>query len=256
MRLLLTNDDGINAPGILALIRGLYDGYDIDVAAPDMERSGAGHSFTFITPLRARNVSFPGFEKAKAFAVSGTPVDCVKLGVGNLSEKPDMVVSGINYGPNLGTDVLYSGTVSAAMEAALLGIPSIAVSLCAFEPRNWETASYAARKTIEMLQKNPLGPGVVLNVNVPDLPLSEIKGTKLTRLSRQQYGTAYDERTDPYGRRYYWTPADKLTKCEPGEDTDESWIRQGYISLTPLTVDIADYRSMQSMREYDFQVNK
>jgi 5'-nucleotidase len=256
MRLLLTNDDGINAPGILALIKEFYLDYDVDVVAPDMERSGAGHSFTFITPLRARNVSFQGLEKAKAFAVSGTPVDCVKLGVGNLSEKPDMVVSGINFGPNLGTDVLYSGTVSAAMEAALMGIPSIAVSLCAFEPQNWETASFAARKTVEMLRKNPLNAGTVLNINVPDLPLSEIKGTKLTRLSRQQYKASYDERTDPYGRRYYWTPSDKLTKCEPGEDTDESWIRDGYISLTPLTVDIADYKCMLNMREYDYQINK
>lgn len=256
MRLLLTNDDGINAPGIMALIREFYQKYDFDIVAPDTERSGAGHSLTFISPLRARNIIFPGFEKAKAFAVNGTPVDCVKLGIGNLSEKPDMVVSGVNLGANLGTDVLYSGTVSAAMEAALLGIPSIAVSICSFEPRNWETASYAATKAVEMLSKNPLGDGIVLNINVPDLSLSEIKGTKLTRLSRQQYKMTYDERTDPYGRRYYWTPSDKLTQCTPEEDSDERWIREGYISMTPLTVDIADYKSMQNMREYDYQINK
>ena len=256
MRLLLTNDDGINSPGITALIEEFYSDYKITVVAPDSERSGAGHSFTFNTPLRVRNFKFGGFEEAQGFAVNGTPVDCVKLGIGNLAEKPDIVVSGINLGANLGTDVLYSGTVSAALEASLLGIPSLAVSICSFEPVYWKTASYAAKKALELMMRNPLGEGIVLNINVPDLPLSEIKGTKLTHLSRQQYKLAYDERTDPYGRRYYWSPSDKLTTCKPEEDSDERWTREDFISITPLTVNIADYKCMQNMREFDYQINK
>jgi 5'-nucleotidase len=154
------------------------------------------------------------------------------------------VISGINIGANLGTDTFYSGTVSAAMEAVLLGIPAMAVSICSFKPKHLRTAALAAKSAIPYVHQCR---SLLLNVNVPDLPEDEIKGMKITRLSKQVYASELVERMDPYERKYYWMPAERLTKCGPDEDSDERWTREGYIALTPLLTDLTDFVSLSGM---------
>ncbi|MCE5234538.1 MAG: 5'/3'-nucleotidase SurE [Clostridiaceae bacterium] len=243
MRILLSNDDGLFSPGIRALAEFFCAEHEVCMAAPDTERSGASHSFTFSSPLRMNEVRLDGLENVPAYAISGTPVDCVKIGLATLGAMPDLVISGINIGANLGTDTFYSGTVSAAMEAALLGIPAIAVSVCSFQPKHLATAALAAQQAMAYLKNCGSS---LLNVNVPDLPANEIKGIKVTRLSKQVYATAFIERTDPHMRKYYWMPSERLTKCEPEEDSDERWTREGYVALTPLLTDLTDFNSLRA----------
>ncbi|HWR18314.1 MAG TPA: 5'/3'-nucleotidase SurE [Clostridia bacterium] len=244
MRILLTNDDGLFSLGIRALAEIFHKEHEVIMSAPDTERSGASHSLTFTSPLRMNEVRLDGLSDVPAFAVSGTPVDCVKIGLANLGFKPDLVISGINIGANLGTDTFYSGTVSAAMEAVLLGVPAMAVSICSFKPKHLRTAALAAKSTIPYVHQCR---SLLLNVNVPDLPEDEIKGMKITRLSKQVYASELVERMDPYKRKYYWMPAERLTKCGPDEDSDERWTREGYIALTPLLTDLTDFVSLSGM---------
>jgi 5'-nucleotidase len=244
MRILLTNDDGLNSLGIRALAEIFHNDHEVFMSAPDTERSGASHSLTFTTPLRMNEVRLDGLSDVSAFAVSGTPVDCVKIGLANLGFKPDLVISGINIGANLGTDTFYSGTVSAAMEAVLLGVPAMAVSICSFKPKHLKTAALAAKNAIPYVHRCRSS---LLSVNVPDLPEDEIKGIKFTRLSKQVYASELVERMDPYMRKYYWMPAERLTKCEPDEDSDERWTHEGYIALTPLLTDLTDFVSLSDM---------
>ena len=244
MRILISNDDGLFSPGIRALAELFRVEHEVYMAAPDTERSGASHSFTFSSPLRMNEIRLDGLEDVPAYAISGTPVDCVKIGLANLNFTPELVISGINMGANLGTDTFYSGTVSAAMEAALLGIPAIAVSICSFRPQHLKTAALAAQRAIPYLSKCKRS---LLNVNVPDLPADAIKGMKLTRLSKQVYASELIERTDPYMRKYYWMPSERLTTCAPEEDSDERWTREGYVALTPLLTDLTDFISLSGM---------
>lgn len=248
MKILVTNDDGVFAPGIRALVLRLQREHDVVVCAPDSERSGAGHSFTIMMPLRARKVEIAGFT-GEAYATSGTPVDCVKLGVCNLCfQMPDMVISGINMGANLGSDVLYSGTVSAALEGGILGVPSMAVSCASHDPKHLDTAAEYALRAAGYLYQNPLPDTCVLNVNAPDIPLDEVKGIKACPLSRQFYNNKYVEGKDPRGVPYYWIPSEQIEYGPNALDSDEKWIREGYVTVTPVTYMITAEETLFSIR--------
>jgi 5'-nucleotidase len=251
MNILLSNDDGVFADGIRALAIALQEGNSLGISAPDRERSAASRSMTLYAPLRARPVVLPGLENVKAYAVTGTPVDCVRLGVGNLFDRPDIVVSGVNHGGNLGTDALYSGTVAAAHEAALLGIPAVAVSCYSHSPKHLDSAALFGRRAVSYVLAHPLPFGTLMNVNVPDLPAEQVRGIKIAPLCVQQYGCTYVQRDDPSGVPYYWAPRNCLTDTN-ALDVDMRWIQEGYAVFTPVTYDLTDWQSMKMLNEADF----
>lgn len=253
MKLLLSNDDGVFAPGIAALAMELKQHFEIVIVAPERERSGASHCMTYDVPLRARKVVLPGLEDVPAYAVNGTPADCVRLGCGNLFPETQIVVSGINRGANLGSDVFYSGTVGAAMEGAFVGRPAIAVSNIKWDQNHLDVAAKTAKWAVDYLMAHPMKPYSVLNINVPDLPKEEIRGIRLTGLAFRRYDEIYEERRDTVGRPYYWMPAGKPQADGP-EDNDERWANEGYITLTPIHYDIADYSFMKQMNVDDFKL--
>ncbi|MEN3260856.1 5'/3'-nucleotidase SurE [Sodalis endosymbiont of Spalangia cameroni] len=231
MRILLSNDDGIHAPGIQQLAVALRQLATVQIVAPDRDRSGASNSLTLDAPLRTQTQ--PNGDIA---ILSGTPTDCVYLGVNALMRPgPDIVVSGINAGPNLGDDVIYSGTVAAAMEGRHLGYPALAVSLDG--SRHFATAAAVTCRLLRALTRAPLRTGKILNVNVPDLPLSSIKGCKVTRCGSRHPASEVIRQTDPRGREMLWIgpPAGSF---DEGPGTDFEAVSQGYVSLTPLQVDL------------------
>lgn len=244
MKLLISNDDGVFALGIRALANALATaGHEVTVVCPDRERSATGHGLTLHEPIRAEQVSI--FDPAvKAWACSGTPSDCVKLALGALLDSPpELVLSGINHGSNLGTDVLYSGTVSAAMEGVIEGISSLAFSLASFSSQEFETAANFAQTLVAQLAKFPLPEVMLLNVNVPALNQDKITGIAITRLGIRRYYDVFEKRVDPRGRTYYWLAGEVLEELD--ESTDPSWpqppqptdvqaIRKNYITVTPL----------------------
>lgn len=247
-RILLTNDDGIFAEGIAALANELTrSGHEVFVVAPDTQRSGAAHSFTMNMPLRCAEKAV-GFEAAKAYAVSGTPVDCVKLAIGNLGIKPDLVISGINLGENRGTDIFYSGTVAAAIEGALNRLPSMAVSNLRFRPENMADSAKIAACFVNCYNKCGLPSNLLININIPDLPADKIKGVRITELSEQRYEMEYTERLDTHNTPYYWVPAGKLTECCDTDDNDERWGNCGYVTVTPLKTDLTDRARMNELK--------
>ena len=243
--ILVSNDDGIHSPGLASLAQSLESRGEVCVVAPDRERSAASHSLTLSRPLRARQL------KALWYSVDGTPTDCVTLGVmGLLPRRPDLVVSGINLGTNLGDDVTYSGTVSAAMEATLLGIPSFAISLD-LPPRgghpHLETAAAFAQHLADHILDTGLPPDVLLNVNVPHLPLTAIRGVSLTHQGKRIYRETIVKKRDPRGLTYYWIGGKPPTwKKRQGSDFDA--LRRGYISVTPLHLDLTDYPTLEKLQ--------
>jgi len=246
MKILLSNDDGILSPGLLALAKGLYEAHELVIAAPDSERSAASHSLTFASPLRVNEAKLAGLEGISAYAISGTPADCVKVALGNLCEKPDMVISGINHGANKGTDVFYSGTVSAAMEGAMLGIPSIAISNVSYRPNRFEACIEAVRYTMAIMERDGYR-SMMMNVNAPDVAAKDIKGFVITPAGKQAYENRFHECVDPRRQKYYWAPVVRLTKCGPEEDNDERWTNEGYATITPLLMDLTDYSSIKRL---------
>ena len=248
-QILVCNDDGITSPGLHALYAALKDLGDVTAVAPDAERSAVGHAITTLTPLRAKE--FRLGRDHIGYAVNGTPADCVKLGVGMLMERPpDLVVSGINLGPNTATNVIYSGTVSAATEARILGIPSIAVSLGAFVDPEWSVAAAFARKLARRVLEHGLPHRVLLNVNVPNLPKARIKGIRVTRQGDSSYVEEFTVREDPRRQPYYWLAgAYKMTDTD--ESTDAWALEHGYVSVTPITFDLTAYAELDSVREWD-----
>jgi len=231
MRILISNDDGVIAPGLAALHGALADYADCVVIAPDQDKSGASSSLTLDRPLHPQTLP-NGF-----ISINGTPTDCVHLGLNGLLEQtPDMVVSGINLGANLGDDVLYSGTVAAALEGRFLGNTSFAFSLLSRLPDNLPTAAYVARKLIEAQARLQLPPRTVLNVNVPNLPLDHIRGIQLTRLGHRARAAAPIKDVNPRGKEGYWIAvAGDVEDGGPG--TDFHAVMQGYVSITPLQLD-------------------
>lgn len=244
MRILLSNDDGYFAPGLAALA-GALDGLgEIIVVAPEQNRSGASNSLTLDRPLSLRKAP-NGF-----FFVNGTPTDCVHLAVtGMLDELPDIIVSGINSGANMGDDTIYSGTVAAATEGYLLGIPSIAVSLTSFEGNNFESAGKVARDLIERFIRNPVREHVLLNVNVPDLPYAELKGTEVTRLGRRHKAEPVVKMLSPRSETVYWVGAAGAA-ADAGPGTDFNAVERGFVSITPLQIDLTHRAQLASIRQW------
>jgi len=242
MHLLISNDDGITAPGIQVLSDRMSALGKVTIVAPDQNRSGASNSLTLDSPVRMRKTG------DRTWSVSGTPTDCVHIALTGLLEKdPDMVVSGINAGANLGDDVIYSGTVAAAMEGRFLGLPAIAVSLVfSTRPEHYETAAEAVASLVERLRKDPLPADTILNINVPDLPWREIKGFEVTRLGHRHRAEPVVKSTDPRGRPMYWIgPAGPEQDAGPG--TDFNAVRRGFISITPIHVDLTRYQALDQV---------
>lgn len=249
--ILICNDDGIGAPGIVALAAAMEGLGDLYVVAPIDEQSAVGHAITVRNPVRATTYPFkvPSGE-IPAYAVTGTPADCVKLAENQLlPRRPDLVVSGINRGPNTAVNVIYSGTVSAATEAAILGIDAIAYSLCAWQSDDYETAGRYARRIAEYVLGNELPPGVLLNVNVPDLPFDEIRGIAATRQARSRWEESFAERKDPFDQPYYWLSG-RFVNLDQGDETDLSAIDRGYVSVTPIHYDLTAYDVLNDMESW------
>jgi 5'-nucleotidase len=247
-RILLTNDDGVAAPGLLALKQALGTVARVDVVAPERNWSAAGHTRTMHKPLRVRRVALA--DGSEALATNGTPSDCVALALlGLLEREPDLVVSGINAGANVGSDITYSGTVAAAMEAVIAGIPAIAVSVDALEITHLTVAAaFVARLALLVLHQATDEP-LLLNVNVPDLPRTELRGVQITRLGHRIYRDALVERSDPRGRTYYWIGGEPPLGV-PEEGTDIGALEAGHISITPIVMDLTDYRNLPALRAW------
>jgi 5'-nucleotidase len=241
MIILVCNDDGIRSDGIQALARAVEPLGEVYVVAPDREQSAVSHSLTLHRPLRVEEVA------ARQFAVDGTPTDCVNLAVsGILPGRPGLVLSGINKGANMGDDITYSGTVSAAMEGTLLGIPSLAVSLVARDDFEFgPAAEFAARLAARMLAR-PLPANTLLNVNVPAVPRERMNGYRITRQGKRRYGEALIEKIDPRGKKYYWIGGGELDFVdEPG--TDFAAVQDGAVSITPIHLDLTHYASFDEL---------
>ncbi len=248
MRILLSNDDGIHAPGISALYDAVRDLGEVQVVAPEAESSAVGHAITISDPLKIKKVNKNG--EFFGYAVDGTPADCVKLAVSALFDAPpDIVLSGINLGPNSGINVLYSGTVSAATEGTILGIPSMAVSLNTFTDPYWETAGRIARECALRLIDEHLPDDTLLNVNVPNLPYEQIKGFRVTRMGRSRFATIFHRRTNPRGKEYYWMDGE-MKIFDDDANTDLRTLAEGYVSLTPLWFDLTHQEAIPKLEKW------
>jgi len=246
MRILLTNDDGVNARGLQALRVALQDVGEVWIVAPDREQSAASHALTLRDPLRLERID------ERVFSVSGTPTDCVLMAVrgieGVLEPRPDLILSGINHGPNMGDDVTYSGTVAAALEGRLLGVPAIAFSNVHWHPKHLDAS--ARRELVLRLAGDGLPPDLLLNVNVPDLEFEEIRGWKATKLGLRVYRDEIISQVDPRGRAYFWIGGDPPV-WEQDDDSDFGAVSSGYVSVTPLQKDWTDREGLRELRRLE-----
>jgi 5'-nucleotidase len=244
MHILLSNDDGVYAEGLAALHAELSQHFQLTVIAPDRNCSGASNALSLHSPLRIQQMS-NGF-----YAVNGTPSDCVHLGINHfLQSDPQLVVSGINHGANLGDDVIYSGTVAAATEGRYMGLPAIAVSMVGRAPQHFATAAKIVVDVIHMLAKHPLPADQILNINVPDLSYEDIAGLQVTRQGRRHRAETMVKTADPHGRDVYWYgPVGQEQDAGPG--TDFYAVAEGYCSITPLSVDMTAYKSLDDMQQW------
>ena len=243
--ILVCNDDGVRSEGIEALSTALKNVGTVYVVAPDRERSAASHSLTLSHPLRVEKLG------PRTYSVDGTPTDCVNLGVNGIlkGRKIDLLVSGINMGANLGDDITYSGTVSAAMEGTILGIPSIAVSVVTRSKFRFDVASEFAVTAARKVMQQGLPDDTLLNVNVPNVPKDKISGVRMTRMGKRVYGDVIVEKRDPRGRKYYWIGGDYLTSEEvPGSDLEA--IEDNCISITPIHLDLTNYAALRALRKW------
>ncbi len=250
MKILISNDDGIAAIGIRCLIEVLSKEHDVYVVAPDRERSAAGHSLTLHTPLRVEELESK-FGAKRVWVTSGTPGDCVKMGIAAIleeNEKPDIVISGINHGPNLGIDILYSGTVSCAMEGAMMGYPAIAVSLASMtpEPMYFVSTANFVRKLLPQVEKMKFPKKTILNVNTPALLEEDVAGVEITKLGTKMFTDAYEKRIDPRGKVYYWMAGELTTKHEE-DGTDIAALRHNRVSITPVSFEMTNYDIMKEI---------
>ncbi len=250
-KILITNDDGIHSEGLWILKKYLSDIGEVFIVAPDRERSATGHAITLHRPLRMHRI------KKNAYAVDGTPTDCIILGYNLLfkDEKPDLVISGINKGGNLGDDITYSGTVCAALEGAMLGIRSFAISIVAETNFNFKPAAQFARMLSLKLLKNISDRHIVLNVNIPNVrDIREIKGVKFTRQGKRKYEELVIQNVDPRGKKYYWIGGN-LEPVPNEKDTDITAISRGYISITPVNLDMTDYGRIPELKKLQISIN-
>lgn len=266
MKLLISNDDGIFAQGIRQLANGLAEvGHEVVVVCPDKERSATGHGLTLHQPIRAERVEGVFHPHVKAWACSGTPADCVKLALfALLDTPPELVLSGINHGPNLGTDVLYSGTISAAMEGLIENISSVALSLGSYTSRSFEAGVKFAQTLVNHLQQFPLPQATLLNVNIPAVEQKHILGVTLTRQGIRRYVDIIEKRVDPRGKSYYWLAGELLEDVEEVQDpnfqdhipTDVTALRQNYISVTPLQYNLTCNLGLTDLQQWTTQLGK
>ncbi len=251
MKILVSNDDGIGSLGISVLVKSLKEIAEVTVVAPQNEQSAVGHAITMKIPLRVipyhKNGDFFGY------AVDGTPADCVKMGIRNImKEPPDLVISGINNGSNTAINIIYSGTVSAAREAAIMDVPSFAISVTNHIPKNFDYAAKLARMLALKMVDNKLPLGTMLNVNVPDVPKEEIAGIILTKQGKSKWDDIYEERKDPYNMGYYWLTG-KLLEVDTNADIDQVAIRKNYVSITPIHFDLTDYETFDKMKSWKIE---
>lgn len=250
MKILITNDDGIGSLGIATLVSSIQEIADVTVVAPDTEQSAVGHAVTISYPLRVEK-----FYKDSVFfghAVSGTPADCVKIAAKEIFQSlPDMIISGINQGPNTGTHIIYSGTVSAATEGTILGIPSFAISLGTYTNPDFSFSAEFAKKVVLMIKKNGLPKGVLLNINIPPVPKDQIKGVRLTVQGETKFVGALEKRIDPRGKTYYWlTP--EITEISGPPEFDTIAMRNNEVSITPLHYDMTAKEKLGIFSKWQF----
>lgn len=251
LHILVSNDDGINASGIFALVQEIKKIADVTVIAPDKQQSAVGHAITMNYPLRA--VPFHKNGEFFGYAVEGTPADAIKLGVRSLMKrKPDMILSGINHGSNTAINIIYSGTVSAATEGTILGIPSIAFSLTTYGEPDFSYAATFARKLTALVAEKGLPEGTLLNVNIPPVPENEIAGVLLTRQGKSTWDDTFDVRRDPANREYFWLTG-KLNVVDSDPDVDQVAIQKRYVSVTPIHYDLTDRKMLEKMRDWGVQ---
>ena len=248
--ILIINDDGITAPGIRTLIDVMKTIGDVVVVAPDSPQSGMGHAITINSTLHLEKINQEG--EIPEYSCSGTPADCVKLGIRQiLDRRPDICVSGINHGSNASINVIYSGTMSAALEAGIEGIPAIGFSLCDYDwNANFEVCKEPVRIITEQVLENGLNDGVVLNVNIPKVDKKDLKGIKVCRQARANWEEEFDKRQTPYGKDYYWL-AGKFVNLDKGEDTDQWALDNGYVSVVPVHFDLTAHESIQSLNTWE-----
>ena len=251
--ILISNDDGILAPGILNLAEVASELGDISIVAPDSAQSGMGHAITIGRPLRVYKEELPG--GLTGYAINGTPADCVKLATGVLLDRaPDLILSGINHGANTSVSTIYSGTLSAAREGAIQEIPSIGFSLCNFQHEaDMSTAKAVARVIIKEALEQKMPAGQCLNVNIPDLPLDKLKGIKVTRQAEGRWTEGFDERVDPFGRKYYWMTGE-FVLTDKNNGTDIHAIEAGYVSVTPINRDMTRHQDLPSLSEWTLEL--
>ena len=247
MKILVTNDDGIYSPGIYALWDVAKEFGDVTLVAPNRQRSAVGHAITIANPLYVTDIDRGnGF---KGYAVSGTPADCVKIGIKKIMKsKPKMVLSGINIGSNLGNNIIYSGTVAAAIEGAVAGIPSIAFSVDTFNTNSFETSKAVVRKIINIYMDNSLPIGTILNVNVPNCNLGDLKGYKVTVQGKQYFDDNFDERIDPRGRKYYWMIGEMVDN-DKKIDCDGIAVKNDYASITPINFEMSNIGYLDQLKK-------
>jgi 5'-nucleotidase len=246
--ILVVNDDGITAPGIKALAKAVEGLGKVIIVAPDSAQSGMGHAITIGSPLRLEKINV--IDNIESYQCSGTPVDCVKLAVDKiLHRKPDLCVSGINHGSNSSINVIYSGTMSAAMEAAIEGIPAVGFSLLDYEfEADFTAAAHFAKIIAEKIMHNGLPANSLLNVNIPKLKLTDIKGIKVARQAVAKWVEEFDERRDPRGKKYYWLTG-KFESNDNNEDTDEWALANGYVSVVPVQFDLTAHQHLQHIKQ-------
>ncbi|MGD8763699.1 MAG: 5'/3'-nucleotidase SurE [Desulfobacteraceae bacterium] len=252
MHILLTNDDGIHAPGIWALYSRFVEKHVVTVIAPDREQSAVGHGITLHQPLRVAKVSING--TCPGYTVNGTPADCVKFAVLELLEsKPDLLISGINPGANVGVNINYSGTVAAAKEAALYGISAMAVSIQGHDSPHYEEVAHFMEKLAHKVVDNGLPPGTYLNVNIPAIPMRKICGIRISNLSVNFFPEHMEKRVDPRNRAYYWQGCDALPVSD-NPNIDGTALSERYISITPLKCDVTDYASIEELKKWEIDM--
>jgi 5'-nucleotidase len=249
MKILVCNDDGIGSEGIFHLADALSGIGDVTVIAPVTEQSAVGHSITMKLPLRYSKYNLRN--KYTGFAVEGTPADCVKFGIKNLlKEEPDIVVSGINHGANTAISIIYSGTVSAAREAAIMDFPAIAFSITDHRPKYFEYAKKIAKLLTLQVAEKGLRKGTLLNVNIPNLPEDLIRGILPTKQGGSKWDDIYEERIDPYGNNYYWLTGE-MTDFDTNQDNDHIAVKNNYVSITPIHFDLTDYETLNDLSKWN-----
>ncbi len=254
MRVLLTNDDGIYAKGIEALFLALIEEHDVTVVAPETEQSAVGHAITWLQPLRVVSVNRNGM--FFGHGLTGTPADCVKLALTQLlSQPPHVVVSGINMGANVGVNVIYSGTVSAATEAAVMGVPGIAVSIDSFDTRDFSAATEFILALLKTIEREGFPPGVALNVNVPNIPADEVRGVRITHQGRMRCIESFDRRRDPRNHVYYWLQNTSICR-DANPSADSRALEEKHISLTPIHFDLTHFPTLETLKKWDIPMGR